>query len=398
MAVTRGRQFFNNPGPTNIPDRILRAMDRPALDFMGGEFRAIAAECYEGLRRVLKTEQAVVVYAANGHGAWEAAIVNVFSPGDRVLVLESGWFSLNWGKLAEELGLVPETLPGDWRMGVDPTAVERRLREDKQHALKAVLLVHNDTSTGVINDCAAVRQAIDAAHHPALFLVDVISSLGSMDFRMDEWQADIVVGGSQKGLMLPPGMAFTGASAKALKAAESARLPRIYWDWRRLLQDNRQVQFNGTAPVHLFYGLQEAMRMFAEEGLDQVFARHRRLAEAVRRAVRVWRQNQGPEVFAADPRRQSDSITAVLVPEGHDAEAVRRAALDRFNVSLGGGLGPLDGRVFRIGHMGDLNEPMILGALAAVEMALTVAGVPHGKGGVAAAMDYLAETSEAPKS
>ena len=393
MAVMRGRQFFNNPGPTNIPDRILRAMDRPALDFMGAEFRTIAEECYEGLRRIFKTEQAIIVYAANGHGAWEAAVVNVFSPGEHVLVLESGWFTQSWAKLAEELGLKVETLPGDRRLGVDPAAVEARLREDKSHAIKGVLLVHNETSTGVANRCAEIRRAIDAARHPALFLVDVISSLGSIDFRMDEWQADVVVGGSQKGLMLPPGMGFTGVSAKAMKAAQAAKLPRIYWDWRRLMTGNRQTSFNGTAPVHLFYGLQEAVRMIAEEGLDTLFARHHRLAEATRRALRAWRQNDGPELFAADPRVQSDSISAVLVPHGHDAEKVRQIALDRFNVSLGGGLGDLDGRVFRIGHMGDLNEPMLLGALAAVEMALDLAGVPHGKGGVDAAMAYLAETA-----
>jgi alanine-glyoxylate transaminase/serine-glyoxylate transaminase/serine-pyruvate transaminase len=393
MTVTRGRQFFQNPGPTNIPDRVLRAMDRAALDFMGGEFRRIAEECYEGLRRVFRTEQAILAYAASGHGAWEAAIVNVFSPGDKVLVLESGFFSVNWGNLARAYGVEVETLPADWRAGIDPATLEARLAEDRAHAIKAVMLVHNETSTGVANDCAAIRRAIDAARHPALFMVDVISSLGSFDFRMDEWQADVVVGGSQKGLMLPPGMAFTGASEKALRAARSATLPRVYWDWRGLIAGNRQTKFPGTAPVHLFYGLQEALRMLEEEGLEGVFARHRRLAEATRRAVRVWRSNDGPEIFAADPRVQSNSITAVLVPEGHDAEAVRRAALERFNVSLGGGLDRLGGRVFRIGHMGDLNEPMLLGALAAVEMALGLAGVPHGKGGVAAAMDYLAEAA-----
>jgi alanine-glyoxylate transaminase / serine-glyoxylate transaminase / serine-pyruvate transaminase len=390
MGVIRGRQFFQNPGPTNIPDRILRAMDRPALDFMSAEFRTIAEECYEGLRHVFRTEQAIIAYAANGHGAWEAALVNVFSPGDKVLVLESGWFSENWAKLATELGLVVETLPGDWRAGVDPAAVETRLRDDKGHTLKAVLLVHNETSTGVANRCAEIRRAIDGARHPALFMVDVISSLGSFDFRMDEWQVDIVVGGSQKGLMLPPGMAFTGASAKALKAAETAKLPRIYWDWRRLMTGMRQTSFNGTAPVHLFYGLQEAVRMLAEEGLDQVFARHHRLAEATRRAVRVWRQNDGPEIYGSDPRTQSDSVTGVKLTDGQDADKVRQVALDRFNVSLGGGLGDLGGHVFRIGHMGDLNEPMILGALAAIEMALQITGVPHGKGGVDAAMAYLA--------
>jgi len=249
--------------------------------------------------------------------------------------------------------------------------------------------VHNETSTGVVHDVAALRRAIDAAHHPALYLVDVISSLASMDFRMDEWGVDVVVAGSQKGLMLPTGMAFTGVSAKALAAGAAAKLPRVYWDWRRLVEGTSQAVWNGTIPVHFFYGLQEALRMLEEEGLDNVFARHHRLAEATRRAVRVWRQNDGPEIFAADPRAQSDSVTAVLTPEGYDSNQVRQVCLERFNVSLGGGLGPLQGRVFRIGHMGDLNEPMILGSLAAVEMALELVGVSHGKGGVAAAMDYL---------
>jgi alanine-glyoxylate transaminase/serine-glyoxylate transaminase/serine-pyruvate transaminase len=390
MAAARGRQFFQNPGPTNIPDRILRAMDRPALDFMGGEFRAIAEECYAGLRKIFKTDGAIVAYAGNGHGAWEAAIVNVFSPGDKVLVPETGYFSLNWGKHAAELGLDVETLPGDWRKGVDPAAVEARLREDKAHTIKAVMQVHNETATGVANRIAEIRKAIDAARHPALYMVDTISSLGSIDFRMDEWKIDIAVGGSQKGLMLPPGMAFTAASDKALKAAESARLPRVYWDWRKLVTGNRQTSFNGTAPVQLFYGLQEAVRMLAEEGLDQVFARHARLAEATRRAVRAWRGNDGPELYSSDPRTHSNSVTTVLMPEGHDAEKARGIALERFNVSLGGGLDKLDKRAFRIGHMGDLNEPMLLGALAAIEMSLQLAGVPHGKGGVAAAMEYLA--------
>jgi len=391
MAVTRGRQFFQNPGPTNIPDRILRAMDRAAIDFMGAEFRAIFAECVAGLRRVFRTEHAILCYAGTGHGAWEVALVNVFSPGDKVLVLESGYFSLNWGRLAQALGLEVETLPGDWRAGVDPAALEARLREDRAHAIKGVLLVHNETSTGVANRCAEIRGAIDRARHPALFLVDVISSLGCYDFRMDDWQVDVVVGGSQKGLMLPVGMAFTGVSPKALKASESARMPRVYWDWKRYMTGMEQTSFPGTAPSHLFFGLQEALRMLDEEGLEQVFARHHRLAEAVRRAVRRWRQNDGPEIFASDPRVESDSITAVMVPEGHDANKVRQACLERFNVSLGGGLDVLDGRVFRIGHMGDLNEPMILGALAAVEMTLGILGVPHGKGGVDAAMEYLAQ-------
>lgn len=390
MANTQGWHFFMNPGPTNIPDRILRAMDRGTLDFTGAAFKAIADECFAGLQGVFKTKQPILGYAATGHGAWEAALVNLFSPGDTVLVTETGYFSVNWGLRAEAFGLRVETLPGDWRRPVDAARLEARLREDKNHEIKAVLTVHNETSTGVVHPVAAMRQAIDAAHHPALFCVDVISSLGSMDFRMDEWGVDVVVVGSQKGLMLPTGMAFTGVSAKALAANAVAKLPRVYWDWQRLLgQGNHQGYWNGTIPVHFFYGLREALRMLEEEGLDNVFARHHRLAEATRRAVRTWRQNDGPELFSSDPAGHSDSVTAVLLPEGCDADAMRQVCLDKFNVSLGGGLGSLKGRLFRIGHLGDLNEATVLGALAAVEMALDLTGVPHGKGGVLAAMEYL---------
>jgi len=389
MAVSRGYHFFINPGPTNIPDRVLRAMDRGAIDFNGAQFRAIAEECVAGLKRVFKTDQTVLSYAASGHGAWEAALVNLFSPGDKVLVVESGYFSLNWGMRGEAFGLEVETLANDWRTAADPARLESRLREDREHAIKAVLVVHNETSTGVVNDIDQLRRAIDSARHPALFLVDTISSLASMDFRMDEWGVDVTVAGSQKGLMLPTGMAFTGVSARAIAAAAEAKLPRVYWDWRRLLGTSAQAHWNGTVPVHFFFGLQEALRMLEEEGLDNVFARHHRLAEAARRAVRAWRQNDGPEIFASDPRAQSDSITAVQLPDGCDADKTRQLCFDKFNVSLGGGLDRLRGRVLRIGHLGDLNEPMILGAIAAVEMALELTGVPHGRGGVQAAMDYL---------
>jgi len=395
MAVSRGYHFYQNPGPTNIPDRILRAMDRGTIDFTGAKFKEIAEECFAGLKRVFKTKETILAYAASGHGAWEAALVNLFSPGDKVLVIESGFFSLNWGMRAEAFGIEVETLPNDWRSPASPVQLEDRLCEDREHLIRAVLVVHSETSTGVLNDIAGLRRAIDAAKHPGLFLVDVISSLASMDFRMDEWGVDVVVAGSQKGLMLPTGMAFTGVSARSLAASAEAKLPRVYWDWRRLLglDERAQAYWNGTAPVHFFYGLQEALRMIEEEGLDAIFARHHRLAEATRRAVRVWRQNDGPEIFAINPRAQSDSITAVQVPEGYDADKVRQLCLDKFNVSLGGGLDLLRGRVFRIGHMGDLNEPMILGALAGVEMALELTGVPHGKGGVAAAMEYLVGAS-----
>jgi alanine-glyoxylate transaminase / serine-glyoxylate transaminase / serine-pyruvate transaminase len=388
--MAHGQHFFMNPGPTNIPDRILRAMDRGAIDFTGAQFKAITDECFAALKRIFKTEQTILAYAATGHGAWEAALVNLFSPGDKVLIVESGFFSLNWGMRGEAFGLEVETLPNDWRRPLDPAKLEARLREDSEHRIKAVLLVHCETSTGVINPVAALRRAIDAARHPALYLVDTISSLASIDFRTDEWGVDVVVAGSQKGLMLPTGMAFTAISGKALAAAAHARLPRVYWDWKRLLGEGSQAYWNGTAPVHFFYGLQEALRMLEEEGLDAVFARHHRLAEATRRAVRAWRANAGPEVYASEPGAQSNTVTAVLLPEGADADRVRQTALDRFNVSLGGGLDRLRGRVFRIGHLGDLNEPMLLGTIAAVEMALDLAGVPHGKGGVQAAMEYLA--------
>src|SRR6202795_1412367 len=378
-----------NPGPTNIPERILRAMDRGAIDFTGAQFRAISEECFAGLKRVFKTRETVLAYAATGHGAWEAALVNLFSPGDKVLVVESGFFSLNWGMRGQAFGLEVETLPNDWRRAADPAKLEARLRADTGHQIKAVLAVHNETSTGVAHPIAEMRRAIDAARHPALFLVDTISSLASFDFRMDEWGVDVVVAGSQKGLMLPTGMAFTAVSAKALAATAAAKLPRVYWDWRRLMGEASQAYWNGTAPVHFFYGLQEALRMLEEEGLDNVFARHHRLAEATRRAGRGWAHNDGAEVYAMAPGAQSNTVTAVLVAEGSDADRVRQTALDRFNVSLGGGLDRLKGRVFRIGHLGDLNEPMLLGTIAAVEMALDLAGVPHGQGAVKAAMEYL---------
>ncbi|MBV9829627.1 MAG: aminotransferase class V-fold PLP-dependent enzyme [Alphaproteobacteria bacterium] len=388
--MAHGQHFFMNPGPTNIPERILRAMNRGAIDFTGAEFRAITEECFARLKRIFKTEETVLAYAATGHGAWEAALVNLFSPGDKVLVLESGFFSLNWGMRGEAFGLEVETLANDWRNPSDPARLEARLRDDRDHQIKAVLVVHCETSTGVINAIPQLRGAIDAARHPALLLVDTISSLASMDFRTDEWGVDVVVAGSQKGLMLPTGMAFTAVSGKALAASAAARLPRVYWDWHRLLGEGSQAYWNGTAPVHFFYGMQEALRMLEDEGLDNVFARHHRLAEATRQAVRAWRQNDGPEVYAMVPGAQSNTVTSVLLPEGYDADHLRRVALDSFNVSLGGGLDRLRGRVFRIGHLGDLNEPMLLGTIAAVEMALGMTGVPHGRGGVLAAMDYLA--------
>jgi len=389
MTRKTGRQFFANPGPTNIPDSVLRAMDRPTIDFMDPEFIEVFDAGVAGLKRVLRTAGDVFLYTASGHGAWEATLVNLLSPGDTVLILESGWFSEGWTDMARKFGLEVQTVAADWRRGVDPQAVAAALQADTAHAIKAVLPVHNETATGMATPLPAIRGAIDTVSHPALLLVDTISSLGSLEFRMDDWGIDAVVGGSQKGLMLPTGFSFTAVSPKGMQAHASAGLARHYFDWTVMLGRSFR-SFVGTVPVALFYGLRESLRLIELEGLDQVVARHHRLAEATRRAVRAWSGNSGPQLFCLDPARLSDSVTAVMMPEGFNADAVRRTALDRFNVSTGGGLGRLGGHVMRIGHMGDLNEPMLLGTLGAVEMSLRINGVPHGKGGVDAAMDWLA--------
>ena len=385
----RGRQFFANPGPTNIPDSVLRALDRPSIDFMDPDFVAVYDDAFAGVKRILRTSQSLFMYNASGHGAWEASLTNLFSPGQRILVLETGFFSDDWAAMGRGFGLEVEILPADRRRGVDMAALRSVLAADTEHAIKGVCVVHNETATGLMIPLPEVRAAIDACGHPALFLVDTISSLASLEFRMDDWGVDCVVGGSQKGLMLPTGMSFTGVSEKGMTAHRTADLKRYYFDWT-LMEKRAQKSFIGTLPVNMFYGLRESVRLLEEEGLDNVVARHHRLAEATRRAVQVWAANDGPRLFCMSPDRYSDSVTAVLMPDGYDAEAVRRCARTRFNVSLGGGLGPLGGKVFRIGHLGDLNEPMLLGALAAVEMALRIEGIPHGRGGVDAAMEYLA--------
>ncbi len=389
VTKLRGRHFFANPGPTNIPDSVLRAIDRPSIDFHDPDFREVYDACFEGVKRVLRTKHRLFMYASSGHGAWEASLTNLLSPGDSILLLESGYFSDEWAKMARALKVEVRLVNADWRHGVDISAVRAALAEDTSHVIKAVCVVHNETATGMMIPLPEVRAAIDDTKHPALLLVDTISSLGSIDFRMDEWRIDTVVGGSQKGLMLPTGMSFTAVSPKAMAVHANAKLGRYYFDWSVML-DRNPPSFVGTIPVNFFYGLKESLRLLEEEGLTNVFARHHRLGEAVRRAVQVWAGNNGPQLFCTNPGRYSDSVTAVLMPEGHDAEAIRRTTRQRFNVSLGGGLGKLGGKVFRIGHLGDLNEPMVLGALSAVEMALRINGVPHGKGGVDAAMDYLA--------
>jgi alanine-glyoxylate transaminase/serine-glyoxylate transaminase/serine-pyruvate transaminase len=381
-----GRHFLQIPGPTNVPDRVLRAIDNPTMDHRGPEFGRLGQDILESLRLVFKTAGPVIIYPASGTGAWEAALVNTLSPGDTVLMCRTGWFATLWQEMAQRLGLKPVFIEGDWRHGADVAAVADHLATDKTHSIKAVCVVHNETSTGCVSDIAAVRRAIDTAHHPALLLVDTISSLGSIDYRHDEWGVDVTVAGSQKGLMLPPGLSFNAISEKALKAAPSARLPRSYWDWQAMLTANETGYFPFTPSTNLLYGLQAALAILMEEGLDTVFARHDRHAEATRRAVRAW----GLEIQCADPRAYSSSLTAVRLPEGHSADALRATILDRFNMSLGNGLGILKDRVFRIGHLGDIGDLQLVGTLGGVDMGLRAAGVPHRPGGVQAALDYLA--------
>ncbi len=381
-----GRHFLQIPGPTNVPDRVLRAIDNPTMDHRAPEFGKLGQEILESLRLVFKTAGPVIVYPASGTGAWEAALVNTLSPGDTVLMCRTGWFATLWQDMAQRLGLQPVFIDGDWRRGADVAAIGEHLAADRMHAIKAVCVVHNETSTGCVSDIGAVRRAIDAVRHPALLLVDTISSLGSIDYRHDEWGVDVTVAGSQKGLMLPPGLSFNAISQKALKATPSAKLPRSYWDWNAMLAANQTGYFPFTPSTNLLYGLQAALAMLMEEGLDDVFARHDRHAEATRRAVRAW----GLEVQCAEPHDYSSSLTAVRLPEGHSADALRATILDRFNMSLGNGLGILKDRVFRIGHLGDFGDLQLVGTLGGVEMGLRAAGVPHRPGGVQAAIDYLA--------
>ncbi len=388
MPRNAGRHFLQIPGPTNVPDRVLRAIDFPTMDHRGPEFADLGKSVLEGLRRVFKTRGHVVIYPASGTGAWEAALVNTLSSGDAVLMCETGHFATLWQKMAVKLGLKPEFLPGDWRTGADPQAIEQRLRADTAKSIKAVCVVHNETSTGVASRIGEVRKAIDAAAHPALFMVDTISSLASIDYRHDEWGVDVTVAGSQKGLMLPPGLSFNAISDKALAAAKGAKLARSYWAWDEMLASGKSGYFPYTPATNLLYGLREALAMLEEEGLDNVFARHQRHAEATRRAVRAW----GLEVLATNPAEYSASLTAVLLPAGHDADRVRKIVLETFDMSLGTGLGKLAGKVFRIGHLGDFNDLTLMGTLAGVEMGLTLAGVPVKNEGVAAAMRYLAES------
>jgi alanine-glyoxylate transaminase / serine-glyoxylate transaminase / serine-pyruvate transaminase len=384
-----GRHFLQIPGPTNVPDRVLRAIDNPTIDHRGPEFGALGRKVLTEIKLIFKTKGPVVIYPASGTGAWEAALVNALSPGDRVLMFETGHFATLWREMAGRLGLAVEFVPGDWRHGVDPQAVEAKLTEDRSHQIKAVMAVHNETSTGVTSRIAEIRKAIDRVRHPALFMVDTISSLASIDYRHDEWGVDVTVAGSQKGLMLPPGLSFNAISDKALAAHKAAQLPRSYWDWSAMLAANQTGFFPYTPATNLLYGLNEAIEMLLEEGLANVFARHDRHAEATRRAVRGW----GLEILCLDPAEYSSALTAVMMPPGSNADALRKVVLDNFDMSLGAGLSKLAGKVFRIGHLGSFNDLMLTGTLTGVEMGLGLLGVPHRKDGVAAATEYLAETA-----
>ncbi len=381
-----GRHFLQIPGPTNVPDRILRAIDSATIDHRGADFSRLGLEVLDGLRAVFKTRHPVVIYPASGTGAWEAALVNCLSPGDTVLMCETGHFAATWYNLARRYDLETIYLPGDWRHGADPLAIELQLVGDKAHKIKAVCIVHNETSTGVASRIAEIRAAMNRAGHPALLIVDTISSLASIDYRHDEWGVDVTVAGSQKGLMLPPGLSFNAVSDKALSAAKTATLPNSYWNWEAMLAANKNGLFPYTPATNLLYGLREAIAMLLDEGLDAVFARHARLAEATRRAVRGW----GLDIVCLEPSEYSNSLTAVMMPDGHDADAYREVVLANFNMSLGNGLGKLAGKVFRIGHLGDFNELMLAGTLSGVEMGLELANIPHQKRGVQAALDYLA--------
>jgi alanine-glyoxylate transaminase/serine-glyoxylate transaminase/serine-pyruvate transaminase len=384
-AYRSGRHFLQIPGPTNVPDRVLRAIDRPTIDHRGPEFGQLGRRVLDGLKQIFRTRGPVVIYPSSGTGAWEAALVNTLSAGDAVLMVETGHFATLWQKMALRLGLQPEFIAGDWRHGADAAVVQARLEADRDRRIKAVCIVHNETSTGVTSRIPQIRRAIDAARHPALLLVDTISSLGSIDYRHDEWGVDVTVAGSQKGLMLPPGLSFNAVSEKARAAARDAKLPRSYWDWEDMIASNDGGYFPYTPATNLLYGLDEAIRMLLDEGLDNVYARHDRHAEATRAAVRAW----GLEILCANAAEYSSSLTAVMMPPGHDEAEFRRVVLERFDMSLGAGLSRLKGKVFRIGHLGDFNDLTLAGTLAGVEMGLAAAGVPHRPGGVRAAMNVL---------
>ena len=390
-----GWHFLQIPGPTNVPGRVLRALERPVIDHRGNEFADLATEVFEGLRKIFQTTGPVVIYPASGTGAWEAAIVNTLSPGDRAVLFETGHFSQLWRKVCQKFGIQVDYIPGNWRRGASAADLEARLASDHNHSIKAILVVHNETSTGATSRIPEIRRAMNQTHHPALLIVDTISSLASIDYRHDEWEVDVTIGGSQKGLMLPPGMSFNAISRKALLANENSQSPRAYWDWQEMLKPNSNGFFPYTPPTNLLYGLREALRMLQEEGLPNVFRRHKRHAEATRAAVRAW----GLEIVCENPQEYSNSLTAVFMPDGHDADRLRTIILENFDMSLGAGLSKFARKVFRIGHLGSFNDLMLAGTLSGIEMGLRLAGVPHKDGGVMAGLSSLVQggrTIEAP--
>ncbi|MFP6825659.1 MAG: aminotransferase class V-fold PLP-dependent enzyme [Pseudohongiellaceae bacterium] len=381
-----GRHFLQIPGPSNVPEQILRAMGRPTIDHRGSEFAELTLRILDKLALVFKTSSPVFIFPASGTGGWESALLNTLSPRDKVLAFETGHFATLWKDVAEKLGLEVEWVTGDWRHGINPAVVEERLRADKGNEIKAVLALHNETSTGATSRIKQIRAAMDAANHPALLIVDAVSSLACAELRHDDWGVDVTISGSQKGLMLPPGLCFNAVSEKALEASKASRFQHSYWSWEAMIEPNQQGYFPYTPSTNLLYGLDEALNMLHAEGMDAVIQRHGRLAQATRLALEAW----GLENLCLNADEYSNSTTAVVLPEGHDADKLRAIILERFNMSLGMGLGKVKGKVFRIGHIGDFNDLMLAGTLAGVEMGLGLAAVPHNKGGVIAAMDYLA--------
>jgi alanine-glyoxylate transaminase/serine-glyoxylate transaminase/serine-pyruvate transaminase len=392
MALHTGKHFLQIPGPTNVPDRVLRAMDYPTIDHRGPEFAELGLRVIEGSKKIFRTKQPVIIYPSSGTGAWEAAIVNTLSPGDKVLMAETGQFATLWRNMAEKLKLEIDFLPGDWRRGASPEQIEAKLAADKSHSIKAVMVVHNETSTGCVTRIPEIRKAMDRAKHPSLLMVDTISSLGSIEYEHDAWGVDVTVTCSQKGLMLPPGLGFNAVSEKALAAAKANTSVRSYWDWSEIIVANKGGSWPYTPATNMLYGLDEAIKMLLEEGLDNVFARHKRYSAATRAAVRAWEL----EVLCQEASEHSPILTAVLMPQGHDADAYRKVVLDNFDMSLGAGLGKIKGKVFRIGHLGHFNDLTLMGTLAGVEMGLDLAGVPHRSGGVLAAMDVLKRSEAVP--
>ena len=384
-TIRPGRHFLQIPGPTNVPDRVLRAMDYPTIDHRGPDFAELGLRVLDRIKLIFKTSEPVIIFPASGTGAWEAAMVNTLSAGDKILMFETGHFSTLWYDIAHKFKLEIDFVKGDWRTGVDPNIVESKLKEDTEKKIKAVCAVHNETSTGVTSRIGEIRKAMDNADHPALLFVDTISSLGSIDYRHEEWKVDVTVGGSQKGLLLPPGLSFNAISSKALDAYKNSDLPKSYWDWEPMIENNKKGYFPYTPATNLLYGLDEAINILTEEGLENVFNRHIRFAEATRIAVNAW----GLEILCKNPKEYSNSLTAVLVPEGHDADSLRKIILDDYNMSLGTGLAKVAGKVFRIGHLGDFNELMLAGTLSGVEMGLMKSKIPFNKGGILKALEYL---------